>query len=302
MSIGTQHPTGSSRPGRRRALLPDQGSLILLALLPGAALHAWISSSGVLVAIGCAIAWALLQVPANGTRDAMHAVPRNRQSSAVLMGALCALWLPPTVPWWTFAISIFVAVAIVRVFRDRPGASPFHPAIAGCAIALVFTQHLRPAAFDIAMSTWIAVAYGCGGLALVVARRIRWDVPLTVLATTLIVGCALLALPSPWLPTVGGSTESTASAVQQLLPALVLTTFFIASDPSSGCVLPRARWLSGIGTGLLMLVAFAVSSEMVGALLGFAGAVLLMNAAAPWLDRISRRTAPARLRTDTDLQ
>ena len=289
-------------PGSRGTFLLDQNNWMLLALVPGAALRAWVSGAGLLIAIGCAIAWAFLLAPTSRARDGRRALPWHRQSSTVLMGGLCALWLPPTLPWWTFAIAILVAVALMRFFRDRPGASPFHPAMVGCAIALIFAPQVAPSTGDIAVSNWISPAYACGGTVLMVARRIRWQVPVILLATAVIAVGASFALPPPLASGIGGSIDSAASTYQQLLPAWALTIFFIASDPSSGCALPRSRWLFGIGIGLLMTVTTIVSSDITGALLGIAGAVLLMNAAAPWLDRICESPVPALRRGGADRQ
>lgn len=63
--------------------------------------------------------------------------------------------------------------------------------------------------------------------------------------------------------------------------ALVLGAFFIATDPVSGCTSNRGRLLFGAGVGILTLVI----RRWGGYPDGVAFAVLLMNMAAPLIDR-----------------
>jgi len=72
-----------------------------------------------------------------------------------------------------------------------------------------------------------------------------------------------------------------AIAPRELLESnLVLAAFFIASDPVTGCVTRRGRWVFGIGVGLLIVLL-----QCVGAATGsLPFAILLMNCAAPWID------------------
>jgi electron transport complex protein RnfD len=79
-----------------------------------------------------------------------------------------------------------------------------------------------------------------------------------------------------------------------VLPAIALIAFFIATDPSSGCMMPTARWLFGIGVGLFSHSALLAFHDSTHVLMGMAGAVLLMNAAAPWLDALCMRPHPTR--------
>jgi len=66
--------------------------------------------------------------------------------------------------------------------------------------------------------------------------------------------------------------------------ALIFGAFFIATDPVSGCTSPRGRLIFGAGVGLITLVI----RRWGGYPDGVAFAVLLMNMAAPLIDRFTR--------------
>ncbi|NCO19550.1 MAG: electron transport complex subunit RsxD, partial [Gammaproteobacteria bacterium] len=66
--------------------------------------------------------------------------------------------------------------------------------------------------------------------------------------------------------------------------ALVLAAFFIATDPVSGCSTMKGRLLFGIGVAILTLAI----RRFGGYPDGVAFAVLLMNMAAPLIDRLTR--------------
>jgi electron transport complex protein RnfD len=66
--------------------------------------------------------------------------------------------------------------------------------------------------------------------------------------------------------------------------ALVLGAFFIATDPVSGCTSTKGRLIFGAGVGVLTLVI----RRWGGYPDGVAFAVLMMNMAAPLIDRFTR--------------
>jgi electron transport complex protein RnfD len=122
---------------------------------------------------------------------------------------------------------------------------------------------------------WVALAYGVGGLYLLWRRIITWHVPLATLG-------AVVALTLPlWLLDPGLH----ASPLQHLAAGgLVLAAFFIATDPVSGCTSNRGRLLFGLGVAVVTLVI----RRWGGYPDGIAFAVLLMNMAAPLIDRYTR--------------
>lgn len=122
---------------------------------------------------------------------------------------------------------------------------------------------------------WIANFYALGGLWLLLRRVISWHVPVGVLATVVLVSTPL------WM--FGPDTNP--SPLQHIFSgALILAAFFIATDPVSGCSTLRGRLIFGAGVALLTLAIRRYG----GYPDGVAFAVLLMNAAAPLIDRLTR--------------
>lgn len=122
---------------------------------------------------------------------------------------------------------------------------------------------------------WIALAYLAGGLYLVQRRIVAWQVPSGVIATTLLLGSLAWLLdaerhPPPLQHLAGGG--------------LMFAAWFIAADPVTGCTSPRGRLLFGAGVAALTLALRRWGTGVDGV----AFAVLLMNAAAPLIDRATR--------------
>jgi len=122
---------------------------------------------------------------------------------------------------------------------------------------------------------WIANLYALGGFWLLYKRVISWHVPVATLVTVIAVSIPLWLLgpdihPSPPQHIFSG--------------ALVLAAFFIATDPVSGCSTMRGRLIFGAGVAVLTLAI----RRFGGYPDGVAFAVLLMNMAAPLIDRLTR--------------
>lgn len=122
---------------------------------------------------------------------------------------------------------------------------------------------------------WIANWYAVGGLWLMWRRVISWHVPVTMIGTVILLGLAAYfadpgSNPSPLQHVFSG--------------ALVLGAFFIATDPVSGCTSTRGRLIFGTGVGLITLII----RRWGGYPDGVAFAVLMMNMAAPLIDRYTR--------------
>jgi electron transport complex protein RnfD len=122
---------------------------------------------------------------------------------------------------------------------------------------------------------WVAGGYAIGGLFLLYKRIISWHVPVAVIGSIV-----LLSLP-PWLL----APDSNPAPMQHVLSAaILLAAFFIATDPVSGCVSNKGRLIFGAGVGGITLVI----RWWGGYPDGVAFAVLLMNMAAPLIDRYTR--------------
>jgi electron transport complex protein RnfD len=122
---------------------------------------------------------------------------------------------------------------------------------------------------------WIANWYAIGGLWLLWKRIISWHVPVTMIGSVLMLGTMAFLLDS-------GSNPAPLQHV--FSGALMIGAFFIATDPVSGCVSNRGRLIFGAGVGIITLVI----RRWGGYPDGVAFAVLLMNMAAPLIDRFTR--------------
>jgi electron transport complex protein RnfD len=298
---------------------------VLLALLPGIAASTWWLGPGVLLQIGIAVAFAFAIEAVLLRWRGRPLRPFLTDLSAPVTAVLFALCLPPWAPWWIAAIGMLAAIGLAKHLYGGLGYNVFNPAMVGYALVLVaFTRELSawpPVALPLdallagvfggtapwdalAQATpldhlrdqlgqgrtvaealaspaaasgapWIALAWTLGGLWLLHQRVIHWQVPLGVLT-----GVLALALPL-WLYDAG----SHASPWFHLSHgALALGAFFIATDPVSGAATPRGRLVFGFGVGALAVLLRTFGAWPDGVAFG----VLLMNAAAPLLDRALR--------------
>lgn len=122
---------------------------------------------------------------------------------------------------------------------------------------------------------WIANWYLVGGLFLLYRRVISWHVPVATLGAALLIGFPAFLL----------DPGSNPVPLQHIFSGgLILAAFFIATDPVSGCASPRGRLIFGAGVGIITLVIRRWGAYPDG----IAFAVLLMNCAAPLIDRYTR--------------
>jgi electron transport complex protein RnfD len=168
--------------------------------------------------------------------------------------------------------------AAVRSMDAVTGATALDTLKNGLDAGLTVSEIRGAAVFGHAGSAgwaWIALAYGVGGLYLLWRRIITWHVPVATLG-------AVVAVTLPlWMLDPGAH----ASPLQHLLAGgLVLAAFFIATDPVSGCTSNRGRLIFGLGVAVLTLII----RRWGGYPDGIAFAVLLMNTAAPLIDRYTR--------------
>ena len=135
--------------------------------------------------------------------------------------------------------------------------------------AALFRQS-RPEVWTLAAGAWLL-----GGFGLLWRRVIGWQASVGVLATVVV-----LTLPF-WLL----DAERHPSPLQHLASGgLMFAAWFVVTDPVSGCTSPRGRLLFGAGVAVLTLAIRRWGNIPDG----IAFAVLLMNALAPLLDRLTR--------------
>lgn len=219
----------------------------------------------------------LLAFAVEAMAAALRGVPTRRllaDSSAAITGLLVLLGLPAGASLASIALGVVTALLLGKHAFGGLGENPFNPAMLGVAVAAL----ALPAGVDAdSPSGWLALAYLLGGVALVARGVVGWQAPVGVLAGTAI--AAACAVPLEAVP--AGVATALAS------PPVLLAAFFVATDPVSGCAYPRARVLFGAGAGVLMLL---VERAQPG--LGLPCAILLMNFAAPWLDRLVAPACP----------
>lgn len=128
---------------------------------------------------------------------------------------------------------------------------------------------------------WIANWYLLGGLYLLYRRIISWQVPVALIGTVL-----ALSLPAYLIDPANNPVP-----LQHVFSgALVLGAFFIATDPVSGCTSAKGRLWFGVGVGIVTLII----RRWGGYPDGIAFGVLLMNMAAPLIDRYTKPRAYGR--------
>jgi electron transport complex protein RnfD len=285
---------------------------VLAALVPVAAVQAWLYGLRVLALVALAAAVALACEAAALALRQRTSGPFLRDGSVVVTAALLALAVPPSLPWWLLAFGTAVAVLLAKHAYGGLGQNPFNPAMVGYAALLVsfpveMTRWPVPgadwdavtgataldalrtglresytmgeiragAAFGsvgAAGSEWVNLAALAGGLFLLARGVIRWQIPVAMLA-----GLAVPAALAQWL-----DPGSHPGALFHLASgATMLGAYFIATDPVSAATSDRGRLYFGAGIGLLTWVIRSFG----GYPDGVAFAVLLMNLAVPLIDR-----------------
>ena len=294
--------------------VPATMGLVLLALVPGIAAMTVFFGPGVLLQIALAVLFAMALEAAMLALRGAALKPALTDLSAPLTAVLFALCLPPTAPWWMNLVGITAAIVVAKHLYGGLGHNPFNPAMVGVAVVVLafpleYSRWIAPGQWDtLAQATpldllrqqatlgyalseirsnavfgslggrgweWVAIFWALGGLFLLWKRVIPWQTPVAVLGTTM-----LVTLPF-WL----WDADTHPSPLAHLFSgALVFAAFYIATDPVSGCTTPRGRLLFGGGVALLTLAI----RRWGGFPDGVAFAVLLMNAAAPLIDRLAR--------------
>lgn len=108
---------------------------VLIALVPAiiAALVVFkvnaLINIAICVAVAVASEWVICKI--------MKKEPRIMDFSAALTGLFVALVMPPTTPWFTLVIAVFIAVVIVKELMGGLGRNIFNPALFGFVFVLL---------------------------------------------------------------------------------------------------------------------------------------------------------------------
>lgn len=269
---------------------------VVIALIPALVFAVYWFGFGVLVTVLLSIAAAV------GGEALMQKLLKRPitvdDGSAVVTGLLLALTLPPQTPWYVPVLGALFAVCIAKQVFGGLGDNFVNPALAGRAFLL--------ASFPVAMTTFPQVADAvssatplssefagsvdylqaflgrmggsigevsklallAGAIYLIARRVIDWRIPVCYLGT---MAAMNLIFGEPVLDSV-------------LLGGTMLGAFFMATDYVTSPVTTWGRVLYGVGIGVINF-----SIRRWGAYPeGVTYAILLMNIAAPLLERATR--------------
>ncbi|MDD4941519.1 MAG: RnfABCDGE type electron transport complex subunit D [Candidatus Omnitrophica bacterium] len=283
--------------------------LVCLALAPAGIAGVYIFGVSALRAVLIAV------VSAVCTELAIQAALKKKATisdgSAVLTGLLLGYNLPAHCPFWIPAVGAFVAIAIGKQIFGGLGQNIFNPALVGRAfLTASWPQHMTrftaPLSFDaVTQATPLAllkenklidhISYldlflgnkgGCigevcaaalliGGIFLLARGIISWHIPLTFIATT---GCMYFIF--------GGKVLFTGEWLFAVLSGgLFLGAIFMATDYVTSPLTRKGQVIFGAGCGLLT----AVIRLWGGTPEGVSYSILMMNAAAPLIDRYTKK-------------
>lgn len=301
---------------------------VLLALLPGVVAQTYFFGWGtllniVLCALGClaseTFALFLRKTPASHIRNTLMDL------SALITAVLLGVALPAGAPWWIPLLGSVFAILLAKHAYGGLGQNLFNPAMAGYAFLLLsfplaMTQWPAPlgvgnvgGALDGALDgttmatalhvvrenqsllmadlwqrqplmgtwggrgwEWVNIGFLAGGLLLLHRKLFSWHGPLAMLAT--LAFCSAIFYDN-------GSSASGGSPLFHLFSgATMVGAFFILTEPVTSPTTARGRLLAGALVGALTYLLRHASSYPDGV----AFAILLMNFAAPLLDRYTQ--------------
>jgi len=280
---------------------------VLIALAPVVGVAIYVFRHYVLMQLGICIASC---VAAEAVFTAMR---RQRNSlgnlSAVVTGAILALSLPGTAPWFVGVIGSFVAVGLGKIVFGGLGTNLFNPAMVGRAFVMIaFPMALAAGGYVAANSTVDAItratpmdhvkltgeaaplwqlvvgaangslgetsAIACliGGLYLCLRRTASWEIPLGMLGAAAVWGGLVNLI---WWPQDWTVLHDLAGG------AMLFGAFFIATDPVSSPLTPKGKLIFGAGIGTLVMLMRKLSGYPEGVMFS----VLIMNSMVPLLNR-----------------
>lgn len=119
---------------------------VLLALVPGIAIYAWLFGPAILVQLTLASIAALVCEAGFLKLRKRPAAPSLFDLSALVTAWLIALSFPPMGPWWLIVLGTAFAIIIAKHLYGGLGQNPFNPAMVAYALCIV--------SFPAIMSQW----------------------------------------------------------------------------------------------------------------------------------------------------
>ncbi len=296
------HLPGRGAPTSTRWMMLDVLLALVPVLLAAVWVFQWYAVKQLVVCVLACLAGESLFMGWRGRRGTV------RDLSAVVTGAILALSLPWSAPWYVGVIAGMVAVGLGKVVFGGLGQNLFNPAMVGRAFVLVcFPAALGATAYQAdgalldvvsratpltlakqmgegtllwplfvgnvngSLGETSALACILGGLYLCLRRTASWEIPVATVLTVAVLGA---------LAQAAGLTVW--SAMHHLVGgALLFGAFYIATDPVTSPLTGRGKVVFGAGVGAVVMLIRLFSGYPEGVMF----AVLLMNALTPLINR-----------------
>lgn len=280
---------------------------VVIALLPATIAGVYFFGMGAVKVILSAV------IAAVATEAAIQKIRNQPISindwSAVVTGLLLAFNIPATAPWWMPAVGSVFAIAIVKHAFGGLGHNFMNPALAARAMLLAswpvqMTDFVKPGPDAVSTATPLALIGGMegagqnlpslfdlligniggcigetsaillilGGIYLVYKGVITPRIPVIYIATVAVLTFLL------------GGFDFHFMIYQILAGGLMLGAIYMATDYSSSPVTPRGQVIFALGCGIFTSIIRLYG----GYPEGVSYSILLMNVAAPLIDKYSR--------------
>ncbi len=260
----------------RRESVSSLNHKTLLALLPGLLVTVYFQGLPLLLILLLAAAAGLVFESLGLLLRQQKPGKQLRNGSFLLSALTLALLLPAGSPWWLPLVAVGLALLLFKHAFGGLGQHPFNPAMAACLMLMLAWPADWQGSDGVGQNPWLwsNLAFLVGGLYLISSRVINCSVPLSLLTSL-----ALLA----WFSDPGAGSWHSIQA-QLLIGPVMLTAFFIATDPPSSPQTLLARLLYGLLIACLIFFGrqFSDYSQPL------AMAVVLGNFVAPALDLLGR--------------
>jgi electron transport complex protein RnfD len=227
--------------------------------------------------------------------------------SAAVTGAILGLAMPWSAPWYVAVIGSVAAIGLGKVVFGGVGMNIFNPAMVGRAFVMIsFSMALGSGAYVMTgglpvvsqatplgaakmegavVELWplfvgnvngslgetSAIACLIGGLYLLIRRTACWEIPVSLIATVVVLAAGAQ---------LAGIYPNLTVAHHLLGGSLLFGAFFIATDPVTSPLSIAGKWIFGIGTGALIMIIRLFSGYPEGLMF----AVLIMNAMVPLIN------------------
>ena len=122
---------------------------------------------------------------------------------------------------------------------------------------------------------WIGIGFLAGGIWLMIKGIIKWQIPFVVLFTIILFSLVFHGYDPERYPS---------SMFHLFTGGTLLAAFFIATDPATASATPRGKIIYAAGIGSLAYIIRTWGSYPDG----IAFAILIMNAAVPFIDNVTR--------------